>query len=132
MRIWAIRSLSESTVPRQPCTQPTGQSTRQRPAVAEAQTHAMPIIAVGECPPTTGISAGDELMRRTATLQTLHPDVEITAVPITTGIPQFVESHPAPIQLVVLGAANAGALSTLIGAHDRHDHHEFSVVVVHP
>jgi nucleotide-binding universal stress UspA family protein len=101
-------------------------------AVAEAQTHAMPIIAVGECPPTTGISAGDELMRRTATLQTLHPDVEITAVPITTGIPQFVESHPAPIQLVVLGAANAGALSTLIGAHDRHDHHEFSVVVVHP
>jgi hypothetical protein len=100
-------------------------------AVAEAQTRAMPIIMVGECPPTTGTSALDELMRRTATLQMLHPDVTITAAPIPTSVPRFIASNPT-IQLVVLEAQNARTLSALIGANDRHDRHEFSVMVIHP
>ncbi|OBJ34815.1 hypothetical protein A5630_10575 [Mycolicibacterium mucogenicum] len=86
-------------------------------AVAEAQLRGRPVVAVGVCPPETGMSGRQELLRRCAVWQDLYPDVYITAVPITTSFVRFLQTTSEPISLVVVGAREAAKLVKIIGSH---------------
>ncbi|MHA7664433.1 universal stress protein [Mycolicibacterium sp. HS_4_1] len=86
-------------------------------AVAEAQLRARPIIAVGVCPPETGVTAWQELRRRTSVWRELYPDVEIAAAPVTTSVVHYLHNTSEPISLVVVGAHSARELPAIIGSH---------------
>lgn len=86
-------------------------------AVAEAQLRGRPVVAVGVCPPETGMSGRQELLRRCAVWLDLYPDVYITAVPITTSFARFLQTTSEPISLVVVGAREAAKLVKIIGSH---------------
>lgn len=86
-------------------------------AVAEGQLRGRPVIAVGVCPPETGMSARQELLRRSAVWQDLYPEVYITAVPITTSFVRFLQTTSEPISLVVVGAREAASLVKIVGSH---------------
>ncbi|MDR3661014.1 MAG: universal stress protein [Mycobacterium sp.] len=99
-------------------------------AVAEAELRKRPIVTVGICPPETGMSAREELQRRTAIWQDLYPEVQITSTPTTTSFVQFLGSTAEPNSLVVVGAHDATDLANIIGSHADSDRDNPSVLIV--
>ena len=98
-------------------------------AVAEAQLRARPIVAVGVCPPETGVTAWQELQRRTSVWRDLHPEVEITTAPVTTSVVHYLQNTPEPISLVVVGVHSASDLPAIIGSHADTDRDHPSVLI---
>jgi nucleotide-binding universal stress UspA family protein len=98
-------------------------------AIAEAQLRARPIIAVGVCPPETGVTAWHELRRRTSVWRDLYPDVEITAAPDTTSVVHYLANAREPISLVVVGAHSAHELPAIIGSHTSSNRDNPSVLI---
>lgn len=98
-------------------------------AVAEAQLRGRPILAVGVCPPETGMSARQELLRRCAVWHDLYPDVYISTVPVATSFMRFLRTTPEPISLVVVGAREAAELVKIVGSHADSNSDNPSVLV---
>ena len=101
-------------------------------AVAEAQLRMLPVIIAGVCPPTTGLSARDELTRRAAIWQRRYPAVSITATPIATSFIHFLREPAESISLVVIGNQDSADLPSIIGAHTDVNLGNPSVLIARP
>jgi nucleotide-binding universal stress UspA family protein len=103
-------------------------------AVAEAELRGRPVLAVGIWERDFGGTPYDELDRRMARSQESHPDVRIHITTGAAGICQFLAEHTEPVDLVVLGAADAAEVTNIVGPHKHFlaGHPGCSVLVVRP
>ncbi|MET0993942.1 MAG: universal stress protein, partial [Mycobacterium sp.] len=102
--------------------------------MAEARLRKAPVLAVGVWQEQLGEMPYDELDRRVETWQQRYPDVRVYPVATRDGVARFLAANKErPVQLAVVGGADAGQIARIIGPHNHPliQHGECSVLVVH-
>ena len=102
--------------------------------MAEARLRKAPVLAVGVWQEQLGEMPYDELDRRVEKWQHRYPDVRVYPVATRDGVARFLaENKERPVQLAVVGGADAGQIARIIGPHSHPliRHGECSVLVVH-
>jgi nucleotide-binding universal stress UspA family protein len=101
-------------------------------AFAEAQLRDTSLFALTVWPSRLGEIPFDELDRRLGKRARVYPEVNVEPVAVRSGIAHYLMTHDIPVQLVVMGSADAGQVPGIIGPH-RHPvlpHPGCSVLVV--
>lgn len=86
-------------------------------AMREARLRRLPVLLLAR-QPRHG-TGGDELDRTVALWRKRFDDVHIYPVAFHGDVAHFVREHDEPIELVVVGAADAGELAGILGRHGR-------------
>jgi nucleotide-binding universal stress UspA family protein len=88
-------------------------------AMREAQLRKLPVLAVGTTQADTAEASSHELENRLYPWRRWYPDVHI--YPVTTGasVTHFLNTIDDLVPMAVVGAADAGDLARIVGAHDH-------------
>lgn len=86
-------------------------------AMREARLRRLPVLLLGRQPRHGG--GGDELDRTVALWRKRFDDVHIYPVAFHGDVAHFVREHDEPIEMAVVGAADAGELAGILGRHGR-------------
>ncbi len=101
-------------------------------ALEEARLRRVPLVAIGLWQEDFGFTPYDELDRIVQTWTQRYPDVHVYPVTTRSGLVKFLADDIEPIELVVVGADEAGEVAQLVGPHSHPilEHRECSVLVV--
>lgn len=89
-------------------------------AMREARLRLLPVLLLGRQQPRHGGGGGgDELDRTVAFWRKRFDDVHIYPVAFHGDVAHFVREHGEPIEMAVVGAADAGELAGILGRHGR-------------
>ncbi|MBV8294790.1 MAG: universal stress protein, partial [Mycobacterium sp.] len=101
-------------------------------ALKEAQLRKLPVLAIGAIQADAAEAPSHELDNRLWPLRRWYPDVHI--YPVTTGanVTRFLKTIDDLVPMAVVGAAKAGDLAQIVGAHDHpvFRHTQSSVLIV--
>jgi nucleotide-binding universal stress UspA family protein len=101
-------------------------------AMEEARLRNLPVLAIGLWQEDFGFTPYDQLDRLVQAWRQRYPDVDVHPVTTRSGLAHFLADEGAPIDLVVVGADEAGRVAQMIGPHDHPilGHPECSVLIV--
>jgi nucleotide-binding universal stress UspA family protein len=88
-------------------------------AMREAQLRKLPVLAIGATQANVAEASSHELDNRLWPWRLWYPDVRI--YPVTTGanVTRFLRTIDDLVPMAVIGAADAGELAQIVGAHDH-------------
>lgn len=101
-------------------------------AMEEARLRGTPVLAIGLGTQDFGFTPYDELDRLVEGWQQRYPDVHVHPATTQSGLVQYLNDDEEPIDLVVVGADEAGRVAQIVGPHSHPivRHPECSVLIV--